>query len=228
MTSNARPVIALIAAPETSPSVLYGLYDVLLSVGAVYPDMTIGEPGDALLDVRIVSAGGEPFRCFGDILVEPHASMADLDAVDVAIVCDMYTPIDTLPHDRYPREIAWLRRMHDARGADRVGLHGFADAGGSGSPGWAAGGLPLGLLRPLPGALPADRGDRGLDPQPVERGGRHHHGRRRHGVAGPRAARHRPSVRIGARHPDLKGLPAGRPRRWPAPVLGDDPAEADP
>jgi len=30
-----RPRIALLAAPETSASVLYGLYDVLLSVGAV-------------------------------------------------------------------------------------------------------------------------------------------------------------------------------------------------
>ena len=92
---------------------LYGLYDVLLSVGAVYPDMTTGEPGDALLDVRIVSAGGEPFRCFGEILVEPHAAIDDLAAVDVAIVCDMYTPIDPPPRGRYPREIDWLRRMHD-------------------------------------------------------------------------------------------------------------------
>ena len=46
-----RPRFALLAAPETSPSVLYGLYDVLLSAGAVYPDMTTGEPGEALLDV---------------------------------------------------------------------------------------------------------------------------------------------------------------------------------
>ena len=92
---------------------LYGLYDVLLSVGAVYPDMTTGEPGEALLDVRIVSAGGGPFRCFGEILVEPHAAIEDLTAVDVAIVCDMYTPINSPPRGRYPREIDWLRRMHE-------------------------------------------------------------------------------------------------------------------
>jgi transcriptional regulator GlxA family with amidase domain len=107
-----KPVIALLAAPETSPSVLYGLYDVLLSVGAVFPDMTTGEPGDALLDVRIVAADSEPFRCFGGVLVEPHAALGDLASVDVAIVCDMYTPIDSPPRERYPREIDWLRRMH--------------------------------------------------------------------------------------------------------------------
>ncbi len=112
MTATHRPSVALLAAPETSPFVLYGLYDVLLSVGAVFPDMTTGRPGDALLDVRIVAARAEPFRCFGNVLVEPHAGLADVDQVDVAIVCDMYTPIDTPPRGRYAAEIEWLRRMH--------------------------------------------------------------------------------------------------------------------
>jgi transcriptional regulator GlxA family with amidase domain len=112
MTPTHKPVIALLAAPETSPSVLYGLYDVLLSVGAVFADMTTGEPGDALLDVRIVAADREPFRCFGQVLVEPHAAIGDLANVEVAIVCDMYTPIDSPPRGRYPREIDWLRRIH--------------------------------------------------------------------------------------------------------------------
>ena len=40
MTEGANPRITLLASPETSPSVLYGLYDVLYSVGCVYPDMT--------------------------------------------------------------------------------------------------------------------------------------------------------------------------------------------
>jgi len=51
----------LLAAAETTPSVLYGLYDVLLSVGAVYPDMTTGEAGESLLDVKIVAADSAPF-----------------------------------------------------------------------------------------------------------------------------------------------------------------------
>ena len=36
----ARPRIALLVAPETSASVLYGLYDVLTTVGPMWPDMT--------------------------------------------------------------------------------------------------------------------------------------------------------------------------------------------
>ncbi|MFQ5567714.1 MAG: GlxA family transcriptional regulator [Paracoccaceae bacterium] len=112
MAENPKPVVALLAAAETSPSVLYGLYDVLYSVGSVYPDMTMGEPGPDALDVRIVAAEGQPFRCGGGITVEPHAAIGTIGRVDVAIVCDMYTPIDQPPRGRYPREMAWLRQMH--------------------------------------------------------------------------------------------------------------------
>jgi transcriptional regulator GlxA family with amidase domain len=116
MTSDRRPRIALFAAPETSASVLYGLYDILLSVGPMWPDMTAAEPSDALLDVVIVAATAEPFRCYGNILVEPHATLDSAAAIDVIVVCDMYTPIDTPPRDRFLAETAWVRRMH-ARGA---------------------------------------------------------------------------------------------------------------
>ena len=112
MTTSHRPVIALLAVPETSPSVLFGLYDVLLSVGAVFPDMTTGEAGEALLDVRIVAAGAEPFRCFGNVLVEPRDAIGELTRADVVIVCDIYTPIDVPPRGRYPDEVEWLRQMH--------------------------------------------------------------------------------------------------------------------
>ena len=116
MTSTDRRTrIALLAAPETSASVLYGLYDVLLSVGAVFPDMTVGTPGDALLDVVIVAATAEPFRCFGNILVEPAASVDETDDVDAVVICDMYAPIGQAPVGKYPAETAWLRRIH-ARG----------------------------------------------------------------------------------------------------------------
>jgi transcriptional regulator GlxA family with amidase domain len=112
MAGNAKPMVALLAAAETSPSVLYGLYDVLFSVGAVYPDMTVGEPGPEALDVRIVAAQAEPFRCAGDVMVEPHAPLGAIDTADVVIVCDMYTPINEPPRGKYLREMAWLRQLH--------------------------------------------------------------------------------------------------------------------
>ncbi len=107
-----KPRIVLLVAAETSASVLYGLYDVLMSAGAVYPDMVNGAPGDELLDVLIASADGKPFHCIGNIPVEPHCSIAEIDTADAVIVCDMYTSIYDVPSGRYPREISWLKRMH--------------------------------------------------------------------------------------------------------------------
>lgn len=112
MPDQARPSVALLATPETSPSVLYGLYDVLLSVGAVYADMTTGQPEECLLDIKIVADTDKPFRCFGNVLVEPHAGIDDVLKTDVAVVCDIYLPIDAPPRGRYRREIDWLKRMH--------------------------------------------------------------------------------------------------------------------
>ncbi len=114
MIGKTKPRVGLFAAPETSPAVLFGLYDVLSTVGAVYPDMTTGVEGDALLDVKIVGADRVPFRCFGNVLIEPHASIDDAEAYEVVIVCDLYTPITTAPHGRFTREAGWIRQMHDA------------------------------------------------------------------------------------------------------------------
>lgn len=115
-TKPKLPRVCLLAAAETSPSVLYGLFDVLSTVGAIYPEMTTGESGEQLLDVKVVAATGEPFRCFGNVLIEPDFAFDDLHETDVAIVCDMYQPIDSPPHGRYGCEIDWIKRMH-AKGA---------------------------------------------------------------------------------------------------------------
>ena len=185
MTSDHRPRIALFAAPETSASVLYGLYDILLSVGAMWPDMTVAEPGDALLDVVIVATTAEPFRCFGNIVIEPHETLDDASDVDAIVICDMYTPIDTAPRGRFLAEADWVRRMH-ARGAlvstvctgslllaESGLLEGRSCAGH-----WAYAGLFASAYPEDP--LPARR-----DPGPLERTRRPDHGGWCHLVAGP-------------------------------------------
>ncbi len=51
MTAN--PVRAsVLAFPETAGWMLYGMYDVLNSVGAVWPELTTGRPGEPGMEVR--------------------------------------------------------------------------------------------------------------------------------------------------------------------------------
>ena len=66
-----RPAVVLLAAPSTSDAVLYGLYDVLFSAGAVFADMTLGVPGTESLNVRIVSLEGNGFD---QARIEPQLS----------------------------------------------------------------------------------------------------------------------------------------------------------
>lgn len=112
MDTSRRPKIVLLAAENTTPSVLYGLYDVLYSVGAVYADMTEGAPGPESMDVKIVSRDGLPFRCASNVLVEPHAAMSAIDEADAVVVCDMYSPITKAPTGNYAEIATWLRAMH--------------------------------------------------------------------------------------------------------------------
>ena len=111
-TVSNLPRVCLLAAAETSPSILYSLYDVLSSAGVIYTEMTSGDPGDPVLEVQIVAATREPFRCYGEVMVEPHRCIDEVEHTDVAIVCDMYTPITKPPHGLYQSEIEWLQRVH--------------------------------------------------------------------------------------------------------------------
>jgi len=85
-----------------------------MSAGAVYADMVMGQPGEALLDICIASADGKPFHCVGNIPVEPHSALDRLGTPDAVIICDMYTSIYDVPRGRYPRETAWLAKVHAA------------------------------------------------------------------------------------------------------------------
>ena len=111
-----KPLICLLASPDTSASVLYGLLDVLGNVGPDYEEMLGGGGIDSMLEVRIVARSLDPFVCLSGIPVQPQASIDDIERADAIVVCDMYTPVNESPLGKYPEEIRWLKQMH-ARGA---------------------------------------------------------------------------------------------------------------
>jgi len=111
--SRDLPRICLLASRETAPSILFGLYDVLSTAGISFEELVSGDPGTPVLDVRIVAATAEPFRCVWDVLVEPACAIDDVARADAAVVCDMYVPVTESPINRYPAEVRWLRRMYE-------------------------------------------------------------------------------------------------------------------
>lgn len=106
-----EPRFALLALPETTPTALYGLYEVLLSVGRVWEDLT-GERAEApVFDPRIVTRDGKPFVGAYGVPIAPHAA---LGAADVVIVPDLALAQPFDPAGAWDDEIAWIRARHSS------------------------------------------------------------------------------------------------------------------
>lgn len=113
-TRDAPTRTSLLALPESSGSVLYGLHDVLVLAGHVWSQIT-GEPEGARgFAVEIVSTGSRLFRCFGGVPVAPQASLAERRGSDLVVISDLAIPVDFDPRGQWPEAVAWLRQQHAA------------------------------------------------------------------------------------------------------------------
>jgi len=116
MSTPRAPTIAILALPQSSASVIYGMYDLFHSAGRDWTAMVAGEPGPGVLRPVIVSTGSEPLSVVNGVSVRPEATIDEIGQPDV--VCLPEVAVD--PHDpcegMFEREIAWLKECH-ARGA---------------------------------------------------------------------------------------------------------------
>ena len=106
--------VDILAAPETAGSILYGLYDILMLPGAVWPRVILGEPGDPLIRVRIVARTTAPFGCRSGVPVSPHAALIDATDADVVCVPNMTVPVDDCPYGWFVEEVDWLKKRYQA------------------------------------------------------------------------------------------------------------------
>jgi transcriptional regulator GlxA family with amidase domain len=108
--------VSILATPDTSPSVLFGLYDIFSSVGVGWEMFVSGESAAPWFDVQIISVENKPFVCKccgGSALITPNASTQDADDTDIAILAS-FAPKDAITlRDHDKREIDWILRMRD-------------------------------------------------------------------------------------------------------------------
>lgn len=121
MEPASRPVpqaeavtVALVALPESTPTSLYGFYELFDAVGRTWTALTGEPPAGRPLRPRIVAAGRAPFACALGIPIAPQAAFDELERVDVAIVGDIAVDLASDPRGRWPEAVAWLRRQHAA------------------------------------------------------------------------------------------------------------------
>jgi transcriptional regulator GlxA family with amidase domain len=106
--------IDILAAPSCRGAILYGLYDLLQSVGAAWSYMVEPEPAPPMTRVRIVAADPGPFRCIGGVPVAPDATLEAAGDAEIVVLPNFRLGPDADYGAALAAELAWLSERHGA------------------------------------------------------------------------------------------------------------------
>jgi transcriptional regulator GlxA family with amidase domain len=112
--SQPPATIAVLAFPETTASVMYGMYDLFMSAGRDWGLIVNGQPGPALLRPLIVARRTDEMTAANGVRITPQVAMADCPPPDIVCVPElMIAPGEPL-EGRFKEEIEWLVQCHGA------------------------------------------------------------------------------------------------------------------
>lgn len=104
--------IAILVSPNSTASGVYGLSDVLSSVGTAWETVVTRSPPSPRFSVRLVATDKEPFRCATGGMIAPDATLDETDSPDVVLVPGISsTPADSHGDDQ-DRTLDWIRARH--------------------------------------------------------------------------------------------------------------------
>jgi transcriptional regulator GlxA family with amidase domain len=109
------PRIAILALPEATASVVYGMLDLFCSAGRDWGLVTDGEPGAAAVTAEIVARQTEAFEVSNGALVRPGRGLTG-ERYDIVCVPELSIAPQLDLSERFVAEVAWLREQH-AQGA---------------------------------------------------------------------------------------------------------------
>lgn len=112
--------VSLFASEITPASGLFGLYDVLSSVGVGWEAFVTGEPETPFFKVQIIAARDEPFRCASGNLVTPDAALHQVEQTDIVVFPGIFASTSQPLGKADAETFAWIHDIYD-RGARLVG-----------------------------------------------------------------------------------------------------------
>ena len=108
--------ISLIAVPEVSAAIVYGLHEVFTCVGTVWETLTGEQTDTRLITPRIVGRTTEPIRTMFKATLVPDHTFDEEHRTDVVIVGDLNFDDGGGPVGRWATEVAWIQDQYE-RGA---------------------------------------------------------------------------------------------------------------
>lgn len=104
--------VSIVALPDAAVSTLYGIFDVMSSVGTL-----VSTGGDATAQapfrVKIVGESVGPMRLASGVPISVNSSIDDIDDTDVLIVPSIVLGPDGWQCGRYPRLVDWIGRVYE-------------------------------------------------------------------------------------------------------------------
>jgi transcriptional regulator GlxA family with amidase domain len=104
--------IGLLAVPESSAAVIYGLHEVFSCVGTVWQMLTGDQVRSREMQPRIIGRSTESMQTTLRVPLVPDGTYADRAVMDVVIVPDLFLEPDPDLSDRWPEAIEWLTAQH--------------------------------------------------------------------------------------------------------------------
>ena len=105
--------VAIVAFPETSASVVFGMYDLLVSAGRDWGAIVDGRPGESRMAPRIVARTTQSFMAANGVAITPQVSLAECGRVEIACVPEVNLMPGAPLAARFAAEIDWLRSCYD-------------------------------------------------------------------------------------------------------------------
>lgn len=108
--------ISILATPETTASVVYGMYDLFKSAGRDWGFVVDGELGPEAIRPQVVSVDGKPLLATNGVWITPETDLAG--GLDAEVICvpELAVPPGESLAGRFLEQIEWLQRAY-ANGA---------------------------------------------------------------------------------------------------------------
>lgn len=113
MPASVRPAtVAILAMPQSTASVVYGMYDLFMCAGRDWGLIVEGQPGSALIHPQVVARGSGAFAAANGVRIEAHVALAECPQPDIVCVPEVLVAPGEPLEGLFTEEIEWLRRCH--------------------------------------------------------------------------------------------------------------------
>lgn len=105
--------VAILAMPESTASVIYGMYDLFMAAGRDWGVIVDGRPGAPVMAPTVVSSRPDGFLATNGVRITPQGPLDAGVHADIVCVPELAVPPGESLDGRFLEEIDWLRRCHD-------------------------------------------------------------------------------------------------------------------